>query len=74
MFEPINNATPQDAETRCRRIARLAYEKWLTRGESSRTALQDWVEAEREIDSEMLIAEPPTHICRTQMPADDVLI
>ena len=74
MLESIENATGLEAENRRQSVARRAYEKWLARGRSGRTAEQDWLEAEAEIDAESMIAEEPRHICRTQMPADDVLI
>lgn len=34
-------------------IARRAYLKWQTRGRRSGTALQDWLEAEAELKSEL---------------------
>jgi hypothetical protein len=34
-------------------IARRAYEKWLARGCPSGTTLEDWLEAEAEVDTEL---------------------
>jgi hypothetical protein len=40
-------------------IERRAYEKWRAKGSPSNSALQDWLEAEQEVDTEYQIATSP---------------
>jgi len=43
------------------KICMRAYEKWVHRGKPSGTHLQDWLEAERELQTEMAkMAGSPT--------------
>jgi CBS domain-containing protein len=48
-----------------------AYEKWKEKGSPNGTALEDWLEAEREVDRELRIERSP-YLCRTQVPAESV--
>jgi hypothetical protein len=43
----------QQTESRIDRIARRAHEIYLARGGAHGKALEDWLQAEREIDAEM---------------------
>jgi hypothetical protein len=49
------NSTPRNHtnESRISRIARRAHEIYQTRGGEHGKALEDWLQAEREIDAEM---------------------
>lgn len=42
------------------KIATLAYEKWLNRGQPQGTEMLDWLEAEKEIRSEMSRGKTPS--------------
>ena len=53
----ISSAAPQPPESRMSKIARRAHEIYEARGGQHGKALEDWLQAEREIDSE-LSAEP----------------
>jgi hypothetical protein len=53
----IRNAAPQPPESRMSKIARRAHEIYEARGGEHGKALEDWLQAEREIDSEFS-AEP----------------
>ncbi len=53
----ISSAAPQPPESRMSKIARRAHEIYEARGGEHGKALEDWLQAEREIDSE-LSAEP----------------
>jgi hypothetical protein len=53
----ITSAAHQSPESRMNRIARRAHEIYDARGGEHGKALEDWLQAEREIDSE-LAAEP----------------
>jgi hypothetical protein len=44
---------PLSPEEQRAAVARRAYEKWVNRGCPSGTALQDWVDAEAEVATEM---------------------
>jgi hypothetical protein len=44
---------PRGGEPRLRRIARRAHELFLARGAGHGNDLEDWLQAEREIDEEM---------------------
>jgi Protein of unknown function (DUF2934) len=46
-------ALDQPAESRMNRIARRAHELYEARGGEEGKALDDWLEAERQIDAEM---------------------
>jgi DUF2934 family protein len=41
------------------KIAMRAYEKWVKRGRPMGTEMQDWLEAEMELKSEMSRTKPP---------------
>jgi hypothetical protein len=41
------------------KIAMRAYEKWIKRGKPQGTEMQDWLEAEMELKSEMSRIKPP---------------
>ena len=45
-------------ESRINRIARLAHELYEARGGNHANALEDWLQAEREIDDAMGATEP----------------
>ena len=53
----ITSAAHQPPESRMSKIARRAHEIYEARGGEHGKALEDWLQAEREIDSE-LAAEP----------------
>jgi hypothetical protein len=40
------------------KIAMRAYEKWLKRGQPQGTEMQDWLEAEKELKTEMQRTQP----------------
>jgi hypothetical protein len=42
------------------KISMRAYEKWCQRGRSPGTHLQDWLEAERELQAEMVKTTGPS--------------
>jgi hypothetical protein len=42
------------------KIATRAYEKWLKRGQPQGTEMLDWLEAEKEIRSEMSRSKTPS--------------
>ena len=44
--------TPERASSRIERIARRAYEIYRSRGGTNGRAVDDWLQAEREIDAE----------------------
>ena len=48
-----NTAAQDAANSRRESIQRLAFKKWLAKGRPRDTALQDWLEAEVEIDKEL---------------------
>lgn len=41
------------------KIAMRAYEKWVKRGRPMGTEMEDWLEAEKELKSEMSRTKPP---------------
>jgi hypothetical protein len=49
----------QPPESRMNRIARRAHEIYEARGGESGKALEDWLQAEREIDAELDAEHPP---------------
>jgi Protein of unknown function (DUF2934) len=49
----IASAAHQPAESRMNRIARRAHEIYEARGGEHGKALEDWLQAERDIDSEL---------------------
>ena len=49
----LSGTTDQPQETRMMRIARRAHEIYERRGGSEEKALDDWLQAEREIDAEI---------------------
>jgi hypothetical protein len=51
LTQPAN--TPQ-ATLSPEKIAQRAYEKWIKRGRPQGTEMQDWLEAENELKSEMV--------------------
>jgi hypothetical protein len=64
-----NTATSDSQSLRHRLIERRAYERWRAKGCPSGTALQDWLEAEAELDTELEM-ERWSYLCRTQTPAE----
>jgi CBS domain-containing protein len=46
-------------------IERRAYEKWRGKGSPGGSALQDWLEAEKEVDREFKLGSSP-YLCRTR--------
>lgn len=48
-----NTAAPDALSSRRERIERRAFEKWLAKGRPRGTALQDWLEAEIEVNNEL---------------------
>jgi hypothetical protein len=55
MTQPTSNPplkVPHD------KIAMRAYEKWIKRGRPQGTEMQDWIEAENELKSEMMRTTP----------------
>jgi hypothetical protein len=60
-----------DPQGRVRLIQRRAYQKWQAKGCPSGTALQDWLEAEAEVDA-ALQSERWSNLCKTWMPAEIV--
>lgn len=60
--------TANTAKMRHQLIERRAYDKWLAAGAPSGTALQDWLEAESEIDLELSIENNPYCIKRPRLP------
>jgi hypothetical protein len=53
----MSNAARQPPESRMNKIARRAHEIYEARGGEQGKALEDWLQAEREIDAE-LSAQP----------------
>ncbi|HZU35625.1 MAG TPA: DUF2934 domain-containing protein [Gemmataceae bacterium] len=49
---PTNTPTKQAMPVPHDKIAARAYEKWCRRGRPHGTAMQDWLEAERELQLE----------------------
>ena len=66
-----NTAAPGPQALRHRFIERRAYEKWRAKGCPSGTALQDWLEAEAEVDTELEMGRW-SYLCRTRIPAEIV--
>jgi hypothetical protein len=62
-----NTATPDSQSLRHRLIERRAYERWRAKGCPSDTALQDWLEAEAEVDKALEL-ERFSYLCRTRIP------
>ena len=52
-LSPITSAAHQPPESRMSKIARRAHEIYEARGGEHGKALEDWLQAEREIDSEL---------------------
>ena len=50
---PIAGAADQPSESRMNRIAQRAHEIYEARGGEHGKAIQDWLQAEREIDTEL---------------------
>ena len=52
----VATATPSQQSTQMKvpheKISMRAYEKWVQRGQPQGTHLQDWLEAERELQAE----------------------
>ena len=53
-----SSGTPQVQLPR-EKVAQRAYEKWIKRGRPMGTEMQDWLEAEMELKSEMSRTKPP---------------
>jgi len=51
--EALPSRPPRRSEARISRIARRAHEIYEARGGAQGKALEDWLQAEREIDAEM---------------------
>jgi len=51
--KPVGNPSPHRGESRMNRIARRAHEIYEARGGEHGRDLDDWLRAEREIDSEI---------------------
>jgi Protein of unknown function (DUF2934) len=51
---------------RHRLIERRAYAKWIAKGRPNGTALQDWLEAQAEVDSQLEWDRSP-YLCRSRM-------
>jgi hypothetical protein len=66
-----NTATPDSQSLRHRLIERRAYERWRAKGCPSGTALQDWFEAEAEVDTELEM-QRWSYLCRTRIPGEIV--
>jgi hypothetical protein len=67
-----NTVAPSSQEPRRRLIEHRAYKKWKAKGCPTGTAVQDWLEAEQEVDAQLKIECNP-YLCRTQMPAELVV-
>jgi hypothetical protein len=61
-----NTAAPAAQCLRHQSIERRAYEKWIAKGRPSGTAMQDWLEAQSEVDR-MLEMERWSYLCRTSL-------
>ncbi len=62
------NTTTSDSHIlRHRLIERRAYERWRAKGCPSGTALQDWLEAEAEVDAALEMGRW-SPLCRTRIP------
>jgi len=48
-----DSAAPNEVSSRRELVDRRAFGKWLAKGRPRNTALQDWLEAEVEIDKEL---------------------
>jgi hypothetical protein len=66
-----NTATSDWQSLRHRLIERRAYERWKAKGCPSGTALQDWSEAEAEVDTELELGRW-SYLCRTRIPTEIV--
>jgi hypothetical protein len=66
-----NTATPDCRSLRHRLIERRAYHRWRAKGCPSGTALQDWLEAEAEVDAELEM-EHWSYLWRCRIPAEPV--
>jgi hypothetical protein len=66
-----NTATPASRSLRRRLIECRAYERWRVKGCPNGTALQDWLEAEAEVDTELEMGRW-SYLCRTRVPAEVV--
>jgi hypothetical protein len=62
-----NTATPDSPGRPRRLIERRAYARWRAKGCPNGTALQDWLEAEAEVDAELELGSP-SYLCRTRLP------
>ena len=67
----VNTATSDSQRLRHQLIERRAYERWRAKGCPSGTALQDWLEAQAEVDTELEM-ERWSYLCRTRIPAEFV--
>jgi hypothetical protein len=63
-----NTASPDSPNPRHELIERRAYQKWTAKGRPSGTAVQDWLEAEAEVDAELEMSGW-SYLCRTRLPA-----
>ena len=50
---PSGGSTERSTESRMNRIARRAHELYQARGSGDGAAVEDWLQAEREIDAEL---------------------
>jgi hypothetical protein len=64
----VNTASSDPQRVRHQWIERRAYERWRANGCPSGTALQDWLEAEAEVDAELELGRW-SYLCRTWIPA-----
>ncbi len=61
-----NTEAPDSASQRHRLIECRAYERWMAKGCPRGTALQDWLEAQAEVDRELGM-EDWSYLCRTRV-------
>jgi hypothetical protein len=66
-----NTATPGSQDRRHRLIEHRAYERWRAKGCPRGTALQDWLEAEAEVDAELEL-ERWSPLSRSRVPTEIV--
>lgn len=66
-----DTSTDHFPEFRHRLIERRAYAKWIANGRPNGTALQDWFEAQAEVDSQ-LEWDRSAYLSRSRMPVSIV--
>jgi len=65
----LNTEAPKSPNVRHAMIEQRAYQTWKAKGCPKGTALQDWVEAEAEVDAAAKMVGW-CYLCRDPMPVD----